>query len=59
MFMCGKYLQNHYHFLYIAFSVMGNIPIKETVMQVSLYLQPSSPKFYDYLIISVFSFASF
>lgn len=38
---------------------MGNIPIQEIVMQVSLYLQHSSPKFYDYLIISIFSFASF
>lgn len=59
MFVCGKYLQKHYHLPYIAFSVMGNIPIQETVMQVSLYLQPSSPKSYDYLIVSVFSFASF
>lgn len=59
MFMCGKYLQNHYHLLYIAFSVKGNIPVQETVMQVSLYPQPSSLKFYDYLIISVFSFTSF
>lgn len=38
---------------------MGNIPIQETAMQVSLYLQPFYPKFYYYLIISIFSFASF
>lgn len=38
MFMCGKYLQKRNNFLYIAFSVMGNTPIQETVMQVSLYL---------------------
>lgn len=56
IFIC---VQKLYHLLYIDFSVKGNTPNQEIVMQVSLYVQPSSPKFCDYLIISIFSFASF
>ena len=59
LFVCGKCLKKRYHLVYIEFSVTGSIPVQETVMQVSLYPQPSSPRFYDYLIISDFSFASF
>lgn len=45
MFMCGKCLQKHYHFLYIAFSVMEIFQFRKLLCKYLYICNPPPPNF--------------